>query len=208
MTTERMGLTMATTIKERILEATLEIATEKGLGRTSISQIADKVGLKKSSIYSHFSSKDQIVEEMYNYFRGQALARRSSGNMNYSELIDGRNLQEILTIVVNAYMSMNLDPQMFNFYRVIMTERSISKAAAEIMVAETKTMINATKNLFYAIQAKKLVDFGNPDAAAFSFAMGIHAVIEYVFDAKLAESHDADTAIDTYIEEFSRIYSN
>ena len=58
--------------KQDILEATLELACEKGLGSISMSQIADKVGLKKSSLYSHFKSKAEIIESMYEYFREKA----------------------------------------------------------------------------------------------------------------------------------------
>jgi AcrR family transcriptional regulator len=38
---------------------------EKGLAGVSMSMIADKIGIKKPSLYKHFSSKDEIVEAMY-----------------------------------------------------------------------------------------------------------------------------------------------
>lgn len=36
---------------------------------------------------------------------------------------------------------------------IIMSQRTIDVAATEIMVMETKAMIDATKKLFYALQA-------------------------------------------------------
>ena len=38
----------------------------------SMSMIADKVGIKKPSLYKHFASKEEIVEAMYEYLRRQA----------------------------------------------------------------------------------------------------------------------------------------
>lgn len=32
-----------------------------------MSMIADKIGIKKPSLYKHFSSKDEIVEAMYQF---------------------------------------------------------------------------------------------------------------------------------------------
>lgn len=52
---------MGTNRKEEIILTTLELAAEKGLAGVSMSMIADKIGIKKPSLYKHFSSKDEIV---------------------------------------------------------------------------------------------------------------------------------------------------
>ena len=46
--------------KEEIIYATLELASECGMKGVSMSQIAEKVGIKAPSIYNHFKSKDDI----------------------------------------------------------------------------------------------------------------------------------------------------
>lgn len=43
-----------------IKEAALDLFAEKGYEGTSLAQIAEKIGLKKQSIYSHFKSKDDL----------------------------------------------------------------------------------------------------------------------------------------------------
>ena len=60
----------------------------------------------------------------------------------------------------------------FLYYKVIISEKTLNPIAAEIMVAETNAMIWATKQLFYAIMAKKVAYFENIDAAAISFEIG------------------------------------
>ena len=58
--------------KEEIVLITLELAAQKGLANVSMSMIADKIGIKKPSLYKHFASKEEIVEAMYEYLRRQA----------------------------------------------------------------------------------------------------------------------------------------
>ena len=69
-------------------------------------------------------------------------------------------------------------------------------------------MIGATKQLFYAIMAKKVAYFENIDAAAVSFAMGIHAILDFRLDDGMAGSNYSDGILEQYIDEFCRVYSS
>lgn len=193
--------------KEEIINATLELAAENGLGTVSMQQIADRVGITKASLYNHFSSRDEIVDAMYERLREASRMKAEAGRTDYDRLTADLSLKDILTGAVRSYMSMVNDPRMLLFYRIIMSERTISGAAAEIMAKETQTMINATQSLFYALQVKGLADFGTVDAAAFSFAMAVHAIIEYQFDLEQAGMKKTGDMMEDFIEEFSRLYS-
>jgi len=50
--------------KAQILAASLELFSEQGFEATSISQIADAVGVRKASLYAHFSSKQDILNSL------------------------------------------------------------------------------------------------------------------------------------------------
>ena len=193
--------------RENIILATLELACEKGLRSISMSQIAQKAGIKKSSLYSHFSSKTEIISEMYQFLRKQANHNTEIGHFDYGNYVEGKNLKEILMGTVLSYEEMNHDQQMTMFYKIILSEKVLNPVAAEIMVSETNTMIRATKQLFYAIAAKKIASFENIDAAALSFAMGIHSILDFRVDDEMAQSHTSDGILEQYIDEFCRIYS-
>lgn len=49
--------------RERILEATLAIAAERGYDGTSIGLVTEATGLSASSIYWHFRNKDELLAE-------------------------------------------------------------------------------------------------------------------------------------------------
>lgn len=192
--------------KKEIINATLELAAENGLGTVSMQQIADKVGITKASLYNHYSSREQIVEAMYDFLREASKRRAGVGEVNYDELSGDSNLRDVLSGAVENYRKMTADPQMYLFYRVIMSERSINSSAAEIMAKETKTMINATKALFYALQVKRIADFGNVDFAAVSFAMGIHALMDYECDLSHAGLPEDGKMMQDFIDEFCGLY--
>ena len=57
---------MAST-REEILNESLDLFAKKGYYGTSMREIAKAVGIKGSSIYNHFSGKEEIFSELFNY---------------------------------------------------------------------------------------------------------------------------------------------
>jgi AcrR family transcriptional regulator len=53
--------------REKILNQALDLFAEKGYHATSMREIAKAVGIKGSSIYYHFSGKEDIFSELFNY---------------------------------------------------------------------------------------------------------------------------------------------
>lgn len=52
------------TTKQEILKTALDLFSVRGYEATSISQIAEAVGIRKASLYSHFKSKQDILDAM------------------------------------------------------------------------------------------------------------------------------------------------
>lgn len=50
--------------KQRILEESLKLFSTNGYDATSIRQITDAVGIRKASFYSHFQSKQEILDTL------------------------------------------------------------------------------------------------------------------------------------------------
>ncbi len=175
---------MSDTRKKEIIMATLELAANKGLGNVSMNMIADKVGIKKPSLYNHFASKEELVEAMYQFLREEAKKNANVGAMDYTVIFAGKSALEILRMMVGGYFRMNQQEHMLNFYKVIYSERSIQPMAAKILAEETEKMIIATKQLFYAMEVHKLLHFQNADMSAVSFAMTVHGLMDYELDLR------------------------
>ncbi len=51
--------------RERILDAALDLFLEKGFDKTSLREIAEKLGFTKAALYYHFGSKDDIFMALH-----------------------------------------------------------------------------------------------------------------------------------------------
>ena len=54
--------------KEKIFNVSLDLFSKRGYDSVSLREIAEEVGIKKSSIYSHYPSKEAILMEIFNQF--------------------------------------------------------------------------------------------------------------------------------------------
>ena len=54
--------------KEKIFDVSLDLFSKKGYDSVSLREIAEEVGIKKSSIYSHYASKEAILMDIFEYF--------------------------------------------------------------------------------------------------------------------------------------------
>ena len=55
---------MASDTKERIQAAARELFAQKGVQKTSLQEIADKLGITKPALYYHFSSREDLLRSI------------------------------------------------------------------------------------------------------------------------------------------------
>ena len=140
---------------------------------------------------------------MYQYLREEAKRNANIGPIDYTSLFKGKTALDVLRITVGGYFNMNKQEHLLNFYKVIYSERTLQPMAAQIMVEETEKMINATKQLFYAMQVHQLLYFDNPDMSALSFALSVHGLMEYALDQTNA-GNEASNKLDEYLQWFAK----
>ena len=189
--------------KEEIIYATLELAAEYGLKSLSMSQIAEKVGIKKPSLYNHFESKEVLIKEMYQFIREKSKESLSFAGL---EQLMNKNAKEVLTMSVLNYKKMVSDEKMVMFYKVIYSERTVNTEAAQILIEENNKMIEATKMLFKFLQSQNKLKIDNIEIAATSYAMTIHSIIDYEFDCLKANQKINANLLQEYIEWFCNQY--
>lgn len=82
------------TTKNRIVEHSIDLFSEKGYVETSMREIAEKCNIKASSIYNHFKSKEEILDTILFYYRDELSNLRMNDNaIDY--LVDNFSLEEI-----------------------------------------------------------------------------------------------------------------
>lgn len=73
--------------RAKIVNAAIDLFSSKGFEAASMREIAEAVGIKKSSLYSHFTGKDQILETILKEFIGE-LGKSGYMQGNQSAMID------------------------------------------------------------------------------------------------------------------------
>lgn len=50
-------------VRERLLDATLDVASTHGLSRLSVGDVAKRAGLSRQTLYKHFASREDLISE-------------------------------------------------------------------------------------------------------------------------------------------------
>ena len=190
-----------------ILIKTLELASSRGLRSLSLSDIAKECGISKSTLYSHFESKEDLIERLYLFLREKAKERNNIPPVDYNALFRNKTLKEILRTVTSSYSSMVHDKDLNAFYRVVLSEKSFSPIAAAIYTEETNTMLLATRNLFYALSSKGLAHFTDIDNEAMVFAFTFHSIRVLEEDDRTAGTAVSEGLLNSFLEYFSSLHS-
>lgn len=55
---------------KQLIEAAFELFAQHGIEKTSLAMIAEKAGITKPSIYYHFTSKEELIDRIFEYSIG------------------------------------------------------------------------------------------------------------------------------------------
>lgn len=196
------------TTKEKIIYATLNIASIKGLANTSLSDIAKEVGITKASIYSHFSSREEIIKALYSYLRKKT-KEKSHPEINLKALVKSYDPTILLEKVAYDYMNMNSESNMDKFYKIIVSEQLFSREAGEIILEETELMLLKTKELLREMDSQHKLKIKDITTASYIFAYTIHQMIHELslrrLYAKEPDSYELEVRkfIKGYVNQYS-----
>ena len=185
--------------KEEIILATLELASKSGLGNVSLQMIADKVGIRKASLFNHFETKDDLIKQMYLYLRD------ASSKQSMKELIDfDKDVEDILYDNYLNYIKICNNPHLLMFYKIIYSERCFNKDATEIMMEETHKMVASNIVLFKELEKRGKLKFNSVENSALSYSLTMHGFVDYQMDCNVLgidNNYDAKAFIDNFVLE-------
>ena len=106
--------------KEKIFDVSLDLFSQYGYDGVSIRQIAKEVGIKESSIYNHYKSKESIMDEILDYYIDRMLANDIPLNQA-SENLDV-SFDYFYRTGLEAFASQLRDEKMSKITRIILIE--------------------------------------------------------------------------------------
>lgn len=116
--------------KNRIFNSAIKLFMLKGYNDVSLRDIADDVGIRQSTIYNHFKSKQEILDTIYNYYCYYYLKDRPSlEDMEYK--LQNESLMEIIKAIRYDFKEDYLQ-KMSDITKIIFQRISIDDRAKEI----------------------------------------------------------------------------
>lgn len=171
------------TTREEIITALLSLGEEKGLANVSLADIADEVGIRKASIYSHFESQQALVDAMILH------CRKEISTKTFAVDFKAKDAHIMLTALFDNIIRVFAEKPISSFFSIVQQQRMYDKAfASEDRLVSS--MINARIRiaLEFCVQ-RSWLDIRETDFAA---DLMTAAVMRKICDV-LSDSSDWET---------------
>ena len=127
--------------RKEILEASLELFSVQGFEATSISQIADAVGIRKASPYSHFESKQAILDALLKEVLEQYAARSVFARADWEKEADAlpATPDAAVQMILGQLRYILHDPTISRARKMLVIEQFRNPELAKLQTAQNYT---------------------------------------------------------------------
>jgi len=179
-----------------ILKTLISEGSKRGLDNVSLSTIAEKLNIAKSTIFSHFKNKEDIIDNMYKY--GQKISSKNKVNFSF----DG-NSNEVLIKVVDHWHSIYSNKVLFDFYRIVEMQKFIDERAKEISLSIDSMIVSQSRIVLEILNETDRLNIAELDLAIESFAS---TFIKYLKNELFLENGDLIWEEERFVARFVKQY--
>jgi AcrR family transcriptional regulator len=167
------------TTKEKVFEVALDLFAQKGYDAVSMREIAEAVGIKKASLYSHFSSKDELLEKLFEYPMAK-LTTDSPQGFDAEKEITSMGVEGFMTMASGVFNRWIAGSEMDKVWRVICIELYHSEPMKQFYGKFIGEAIAFWSSNFDIMLKHKLIKPSDPDALAMEYlSFYISAFMDY-----------------------------
>ncbi len=197
--------------KREILNAALDLFSLQGYEATSTAQIADAVGIRKASLYSHFSSKQEILDELIKvtldgYNKNSIFAKADWNDPSFTKNISDITPDAALQMVLGQVKYILHDPQISKSRRMLTIEQFQNTTLKALQTKQnyTDVMRYFTGLMSFLIERGKLKS-NNPEIMAAQFCLPISVWIN-LCDREPERESEVMGLIERHIRLFFSLY--
>lgn len=163
--------------KERILKAALDLFCVNGYTTVSVRDIGRAVGIRESSIYYHFTNKEDILQTMLRQAEQWTQVKKDRFNAALSS-VSKVDCGEFINAGVAYLEDYLLEENIYKLIRVLTIEKQRNEDAAGMYRKLLFTMpLEHQKKVFSLIMERGAINEDNPEELAAEY----QAIILYVF---------------------------
>ncbi len=191
--------------KEKIISAAVDLFSQAGYTGASIRDITGAVGIKESSLYHYFKSKQEILDVIYASFK-ESLAGEMQAREALPSVIKPYDSYLLLQNNLIFLKKMFDKPFIKKVYRIVSIERYRDKHAFEIMSYDIHKSITAAHEGMF----KKMINAGiikpllDPEILSIEYT---YAVLGIFSDYNILKHYDkSTTAIEDLMFEYVKFF--
>ena len=194
---------MANDTKERILEAALEMFSQKGYSGTNIRELSASLGLVKSGVYKHYESKEAIwnalLDEMIAYY-----AEHFGSSEHLPPVPD--SLEGLVDMTMQMVNFTVHDERIIMTRKVLTLEQFRDGRARELATKHFLTgLTEMFTQVFTGMMDKGLLRRDDPAMLAFAYTTPISALI-HLCDREPEKTEAALAKVEAFSRHFIRVY--
>lgn len=193
--------------KQKILETAITLFAEKGYSDVSIREITRAVGIKESSLYNHFASKQQILDEIFDYL-AREFEKVSIPEDQVVRMIEKMSPEEFLEFSAKAFQSYMGNPVMMKIWRILSMERFKNDKANEFFRENLiDSAIRYQSLVFQTMMEKGLIRKLDPVLLAREFYSYMLYIYFRYFEMEKAENSAESREIQQMVREHMQFIS-
>ncbi|WP_294431008.1 TetR/AcrR family transcriptional regulator [uncultured Treponema sp.] len=199
--------------REKIILAFLDACFTKNAGGTSLSDVAEKLGIKKASLYNHYESRDAMIEDCLRWC-GDYYRKTYFIPTDIDSISQRYPAENVMKAIVNRWFKMNEKEPLIQIYSFIESEKYISTAAAKIAQETREKLVTQTKQALRSLaKAGKIIDLEENDLnsmAQIMTSITISNLDDYIVSKKIEIRSNPETGADSLFKstiepDYSRI---
>ena len=199
------------TTKEKILDAALELFSVQGYEATSIFQLAEAVGIRKASLYSHFESKQAVLDALLQntleqYAKHSIFTKVDWASTDSAKDMEGMTLEAAARMILGQIRYILHDPQISRGRKLLTIEQFQNPQMAQLQTKHNYTDVVSyfTGLVCFLIHRGELEDH-DPETMAAQLCLPISVWIN-LCDREPEREDEIMTLIERHIRQFFNLY--
>ena len=191
--------------RQEILEASLELFSFQGFEATSVSQIADAVGIRKASLYSHFESKQAILDALVDEVLEQYAARSLFAHPRWDSLPGTPD--EAVRMIAGQLRYILHDPTVSRARKLLVIEQFRNAELAQMQTRQNYADVLAYfTEMVKRLGARGVLREDDPELMAAQLCLPITVWIN-LCDREPEREEEIMELVERHIRQFFRLYA-
>ncbi|QST01178.1 TetR/AcrR family transcriptional regulator [Pontibacillus sp. ALD_SL1] len=167
--------------KDKILSESLRLFASKGYEGTALSELAEQVGMKKASIYSHFKNKEEIFWAVIDRAYQDEIDKFSQGMKEVQQLSFRERLHFMIDQHVHFYKENDVNATLWRRMTLFPPEAFREGLKAKLLEYEQQFNTLLEKELQVAIEEKEISDIDLDTGLAMILCIVDGLFVEYSY---------------------------